>query len=211
MNNFGQRLKEERERLGKTQADFAKAGGVGRTAQFNYEREERRPSSSYLSGIEALGADSLYIMTGNRQGKDGAWGRVYGRMLYTIEMLLGLEEGRLEKIAVMVKQVDEVLDDATKNRGLVSYEDFFVAMADWLKTSTKISDFTDLHLFAEIVGEVDKEIIRRGITVSPEKKAHVLVMLYRTFKPTGKVDMSVLVQTLKLAVPEEFEFYRSPH
>lgn len=206
MNNFGQRLKAERERLGKTQADFAKAGGVGRTAQFNYEREERRPSSTYLRGIEAIGADSLYIMTGNRQGKKDLWGQAFNRMLFTIEMLLGLEEGRLEKIALMVVLLDDAPDKATTTRETVNYDEFFTAMNDWLKTSTKISDFTDLNLFAEILDEVEKAIIRRGITVSPEKKAQVLVMLYRTFKPTGKVEMSVLVQTLKLAVPEEFEF-----
>ena len=63
---IGKRIKEERERLGFNQTDFAATGGVGRKSQFNYEEDERRPDADYLSDIAAAGADVLYILTGNR-------------------------------------------------------------------------------------------------------------------------------------------------
>lgn len=64
----GKRLKEERERLGFNQTDFAAIGGVGRKSQFNYEDDERRADSAYLSAIAAVGADVRYIITGEREG-----------------------------------------------------------------------------------------------------------------------------------------------
>lgn len=72
LGNFvtiGKRLKEERERLGLSQADFAAIGGVGRKSQFNYEDGERKADTSYLAGIAEAGADVRYIITGDREGR----------------------------------------------------------------------------------------------------------------------------------------------
>lgn len=71
MSNFvttGKRLKEERERLGYNQTDFAEIGGVGRKSQFNYEEDERKADTAYLSAIAKVGADIRYIVTGLRDG-----------------------------------------------------------------------------------------------------------------------------------------------
>jgi transcriptional regulator with XRE-family HTH domain len=65
---IGNRLKEEREKLGFNQTDFAAIGGVGRKSQFNYEDDERRPDAAYLAAIAAAGADIRYIVTGDREG-----------------------------------------------------------------------------------------------------------------------------------------------
>lgn len=62
----GQRLREQRERLGLSQSEFAARGGVKKLAQIRYEKGERRPSASYLLGIARAGADVAYIVTGQR-------------------------------------------------------------------------------------------------------------------------------------------------
>lgn len=64
--SIGSRLEEERNRLGYTQEEFAKAGGATRKSQFNYETNERKPKSDYLSDIAKIGADVQYILTGNK-------------------------------------------------------------------------------------------------------------------------------------------------
>ena len=66
MKTFGDRLKEERERLGLSQTDFGAIGGVQKLAQINYEKGPRVPDLTYLAGISAAGADVLYIVTGQR-------------------------------------------------------------------------------------------------------------------------------------------------
>lgn len=42
------------------------AGGVQKRAQIHYEKGERNPDSAYLSAIAAMGADVLYVLTGQR-------------------------------------------------------------------------------------------------------------------------------------------------
>lgn len=66
MSTIGERLKEERERLSLNQTAFGEIGGVKKLAQINYEKNERSPDAPYLQAIAALGADVLYIITGER-------------------------------------------------------------------------------------------------------------------------------------------------
>lgn len=64
--SIGIRLREERERLGFSQAGFAEIVGAHRKSQGNYELGERMPDAAYLSAIAEKGADVLYILTGTR-------------------------------------------------------------------------------------------------------------------------------------------------
>ena len=63
---IGERLKEERSRLGLSQTDLGAAGGVGKTTQINYEKGTGTPDAKYLAAVEALGVDVLYVVTGRR-------------------------------------------------------------------------------------------------------------------------------------------------
>lgn len=67
MLNIGERLKEERVRLGYNQADFAAIAGVAKTSQFNYEKGERSPDAAYLAAVAEKGVDVLYVVTGERK------------------------------------------------------------------------------------------------------------------------------------------------
>ena len=66
MLNIGERLKEERVRLGYNQGDFAAIAGVAKTSQFNYEKGERSPDAAYLAAVAEKGVDVLYVVTGRR-------------------------------------------------------------------------------------------------------------------------------------------------
>lgn len=66
MSNVGDRLREERERLGLSQSELAEHGGIKKGAQINYEKGDRSPDTDYLHGIMAAGADVCYIVTGMR-------------------------------------------------------------------------------------------------------------------------------------------------
>lgn len=67
MLNIGERLKEERARLGFNQAEFAAFAGVAKTSQFNYEKGERSPDAAYLAAVAEKGVDVLYVVTGERK------------------------------------------------------------------------------------------------------------------------------------------------
>lgn len=67
MSGIGDRLREERERLGMSQAVFGELGGVKANAQGNYEKGERNPDAAYLAAIAEKGVDVLYVVTGERR------------------------------------------------------------------------------------------------------------------------------------------------
>ena len=72
--SIGDRLREEREALGKTQSDLAaiaaSAGvpGATRQSQAKYEKGLASPSAAYMSVMSAAGVDILYVLTGQRDG-----------------------------------------------------------------------------------------------------------------------------------------------
>lgn len=198
MENFGRRLKEERERLGLSQAAFAKACGVGRTAQFNYEREERSPSSEYLDAADKLGADSAYIMTGTKRGDDWAYARAYKDLLYTIEMLLGLDEDRLEKIVLMKMDIEKALADRVPFVSLNAYNEEVIK---WLRTTRKLDRCIDIDFFTAVLTAIEAAIERNRthVSVSPAKKSAAAVMLYQAFKRSGNIDQEIVENAVRLA------------
>ncbi|WP_238547108.1 XRE family transcriptional regulator [Pseudomonas sp. GM30] len=64
--NIGERLREERERLGYSQSAIGAVGGVKKLAQLKYEQGERFPGADYLAALAKIGVDTLYIVTGER-------------------------------------------------------------------------------------------------------------------------------------------------
>lgn len=63
---FGQRLREERERLRLNQTAFAATGGVTKKTQMLYEAGERFPDVRYLAALQEIGCDARYVVTGLR-------------------------------------------------------------------------------------------------------------------------------------------------
>ena len=66
---FFERLKEEREALGLSQQALAERLGVALRSQQNYESGMRIPDVSYLGLLGTIGADVLYLATGQRAPK----------------------------------------------------------------------------------------------------------------------------------------------
>jgi len=66
MSEICNRLREERERLGMSQAVFGELGGVKANAQGNYEKGDRFPDAAYLAAVAGHGVDVLYVVSGER-------------------------------------------------------------------------------------------------------------------------------------------------
>lgn len=66
LGNFGERLKEERERKGMTQDAFGAVGGVRKQSQLKYEKAERKPDVEYFEALSKIGVDVQYVVTGQR-------------------------------------------------------------------------------------------------------------------------------------------------
>ncbi|WP_312024203.1 helix-turn-helix domain-containing protein [Pandoraea apista] len=66
MDSFGARLKEERKRIGGTQAEFGPRLGVSGQVQSRYERGDNHPDANYWAAAADIGVDVLYVLTGRR-------------------------------------------------------------------------------------------------------------------------------------------------
>ena len=64
MKKIGQRLYQERQRLGYSQQYLAQAGGVTAREQRQYEQGEDMPRADYLAALAAEGVDVVYVITG---------------------------------------------------------------------------------------------------------------------------------------------------
>ena len=66
MVSLGERLREERERLGMSQTQFGDLAQVTKKTQMLYEGDQRSPKADYLTAIASQGVDVQYVLTGNR-------------------------------------------------------------------------------------------------------------------------------------------------
>lgn len=65
-DRVGERLREERERLGLNQTDFGVLLGVSRGTQKNYELGASSLDLRYVTALEEKGVDAAYVLTGKR-------------------------------------------------------------------------------------------------------------------------------------------------
>ena len=69
---IGNRLREERERLGLTQPVFAELAGAKKRTLIDWEKDVSSPTAVQLAQLAAAGADVLYILTGQRSSAQPA-------------------------------------------------------------------------------------------------------------------------------------------
>jgi transcriptional regulator with XRE-family HTH domain len=72
LSGVGERLREERDRLGLNQTDFGIAAGVSRGTQKAYELESSSPDVRYLAALQGMAVDVHYVLTGSRMPIDSA-------------------------------------------------------------------------------------------------------------------------------------------
>ena len=81
------RLKEERNRLGFNQEDFAVMAGVTRRPYADWEAGKTSPTAAHLMALAAAGADVGYILTGQRQGQGIGESAVHQAVLDAVDLL----------------------------------------------------------------------------------------------------------------------------
>jgi transcriptional regulator with XRE-family HTH domain len=64
---IGERLREERDRLGFNQTAFARLAEASKNSLWNWENGRGSPTATALSALSEAGADVLYILTGRRE------------------------------------------------------------------------------------------------------------------------------------------------
>ncbi|MDD5478739.1 helix-turn-helix transcriptional regulator [Rhodoferax sp.] len=190
MENFGDRLKSERERLGHTQAKFAEACGVGSTAQYNYEKGDRDPAVSYLLAAEKLGVDLQYLLHGEEHRGAKCLGVEDPQASADMPM-------RLIEKAFGIHRDDLIHPFANLSPG--NGRLLFDEMARLSPVFDMAADHRyglDATLFKDIFVKVKATIDTLGLELTPIKQAAAIVVLYGLFKPGGPVHQATIETVL---------------
>lgn len=67
--SVGERLREERRRLGLSQERLAGVAGVAKNTAINWEKDQSSPTAAALNLLAEAGADAVYILTGQRSAQ----------------------------------------------------------------------------------------------------------------------------------------------
>ncbi|WP_250438903.1 helix-turn-helix domain-containing protein [Delftia tsuruhatensis] len=107
---FGERLRQERERLGLSQADMAKLGGTKMRTYQDWERDVATVSAEFLARISAHGLDISFVLTGLRSFDPNAIQHerpepTLAARLQQERQRLNLSEAELARKAGQAKQV----------------------------------------------------------------------------------------------------------
>lgn len=101
MNDFFNRLKEERNKKGLTQEEFGLKCGVTKLTQSNYETGKRKPDIEYLDKAGILGCDIQYIITGEKNDLILVSNHAFGESALTI----GFQRPWLERKGVNLERL----------------------------------------------------------------------------------------------------------
>jgi len=226
MSTFGNRLREERKRLGLSQTEFAKAVGVHLNTQSRYEKGEREPDTAYLSALAGIGVDVGYIMCCTmptpeeklqaslfsiKAGETGSNAQdIFGNEIPGYRELYGGDYGwiLLRALGLSNAQWNEIADRLVKIGAdgvpTINGDDpgWRQAVANASPLISRLVDEAsslDSTLLASVLENVEEILLAEKIAIVPARKAQVVAMLYRAFRASGKVDPAMIADTVKLA------------
>ncbi len=85
--SIGERLKEERERIGMTQPAFAAVAKTTKQTLFSWESGKTAPDGFQMAAFSSAGVDVQYVLTGNRRGDGLGQSAVHQAVLDAVELL----------------------------------------------------------------------------------------------------------------------------
>lgn len=113
---IGDRLREERDRLGLNQTEFAKIAGTTKKSQIDYEKNLTQPKAGYLALIGEVGVDVLYVVTGQRTPGHTPLSRRESALLDNYRHSPQEGQAAIEQVALIAAkpQPGKVKDDTVK-------------------------------------------------------------------------------------------------
>lgn len=200
---IGNRLREERERLGLNQALFAGKVGVSRMSQVNYESGKRSPDTQYLRAAAEAGFDVAYVITGKRSGHPDFFKLATAYVLEQIEARTGFAEDVLWFVIETLAEAatSEWLEDPEAQSPIPgrSYD-----MSQWVDIHA-VSDllgalFENARLLRDIFGFINSALAQHPKPLTGKKRLALVLMLFKTFRVTGEVEASVVFDAVSIAM-----------
>ena len=187
----GERIKDERELLGFSQAALAPKLRISRTTQVNYETGKRSPDGGYLHAFGALGADIGYVLFGQRSNPHNLYSLGATRVLPLVADRAGIDS----------KALFGILDIAAENEA----NSWGSSTAPVFPSEQKFHElvgalFEDGKLLGQVFFSVQKTMHDSKVRLPATKLADVVLALYHAFKGRGKVDKRTVETAVKVAL-----------
>jgi transcriptional regulator with XRE-family HTH domain len=206
----GARLREERERLGVSQALFSGNAGVSRMSQVNYESGKRTPDAKYLRTVAEYGVDVLYVVTGKRSGQPDFFRLATIYVLESVQMRTGFAEDILTFVIEALAQAAsaEWLDDPDAQHPAPGQH---FAMDQWVDIDSvhalMTALFENARLLRDIFGIINMALddINTAPRASPamlsgSKRLALVIMLFKAFRAAGEADFDVVRDAVRLSI-----------
>lgn len=195
MSKFSDRLKEERMRLCLSQSAFAQKIGIHRNTQIKYESGERHPDSEYFDLIDKIGVDVLYLWSGVRSEEKEMYDLAAFELCEGVYRALGFNHDEIKEIILKLARIA----DLEYSAGGACDTDEWKSKLDVFVKNILSGIAVDVVLLGSIIEGVEMADVKSNSQLMPAKKAQAVVMLYRAFKASGKVDQKMIEEAVKLA------------
>jgi len=160
--------------------------GITTRTQSNYETGKRVPDMNYLIEAEDIGIDLMHVLF----GRDGPF-LMADIAITLLEKTFGIDRGDL------VVDSDDIPIDAPNSAELMFDE--LARLSHAFKSIVERRSCLDTALLADILNGVNTALHACNLTITPAKQAQAITMLYRSFKPSGKVEQVTIEEAVKLA------------
>jgi transcriptional regulator with XRE-family HTH domain len=188
---IGDRLREERERLRLSQADFAEQAGIHRNTQVRYETNKTEPETSYLETIRALGVDVDYVLFGlpnpNAPVTCPFLERLGVNRPITLHECRWNASGQRGATSAHAVAHQQACKECPKN-----------PITHGVSVDVQTAD-VDGRLLERLLEEIESRLEKSGRKLAPAKKARIVVMLYRASRAVGNIDLKMIEDAIALA------------
>lgn len=192
---IGQRLREERRRLGMNQSAFAKATGIHLNTQSRYEKGDRWPDTTYLVAAATAGADVAFILTGQRAPDAQADRRGLRHVLELVAGVLDIARGEVGRdfdaaLAAAVEAHKRAhADEGASAKADLAFEAVLRRSPLWL---------SDPRQLEAVVEKVEFVLEAQGLKLSPAGKSRAIVSLLREERRSGRsADLTAVQKALE--------------
>lgn len=187
---FAERIREERNRLGLSQGDFADKCGVSKRTQASYEAGTSCPDLRYLAAAEAAGVDVPFLVSGRKTEHVRQMGTAILRVFECFEKRVpALEPYTILGIIQMIAQDEANAKDAEWKGGFVSGKERQKLVDALLDHASLMGDL----LFA--IGTAQRN---QGVKLPPDKYIRLALRLLSIFKDHGEIDPAKVSEAVTL-------------
>lgn len=189
--SIGDRLRQERKRIGLTQAELSAATGIHARTQANYElnRGKSGPGIGYFEALRKTGIDVTYVTTGVKSLPGDGLKMAAERLLMAFGEILQVP---FETVQDAISRAADMPSHEVHRQAQRLFDGSPVLVAK--NTILKL----DRDVLVDIIEGVERALLSAERSATPLRKAHTIARLYEMFSTKGEIDLEILEAAVRV-------------